>query len=104
MPADAVACGAVIATLPYFFGQPAGIADCAAAVRSQRGLVAVDNSDAVIGFLTHRSHHAGSTEITWMAVRQNERRHGAGRQLLDVLGVIWVTAPKWPRIHPLNAC
>jgi GNAT superfamily N-acetyltransferase len=83
--ADAPACDAVIATLPYFFGQAAGVADCAAAVRSQRGLVAVDASDAVVGFLTYRSHEAGSAEITWMAVRQGERRQGVGRQLLDVL-------------------
>lgn len=83
--ADAPACDAVIATLPYFFGQPAGVADCASAVRSQSGLVAADASGAVAGFLTHQSHHAGSTEITWMAVRQDARRQGVGRLLLDVL-------------------
>lgn len=82
---DAPACDAVIATLPYFFGQPAGIADCEAAVRSQPGLVAVDRSGAVVAFVTYRSHHAGSAEITWMAVRQDVRRRGVGRLLVMAL-------------------
>ena len=83
--ADAPVCDAVMATLPYFFGQPAGIAECAAAVRSQPGLVAVDRSGNVVGFLTYRLHHANSAEITWMAVRQDTRRQGVGRLLIDVV-------------------
>lgn len=82
---DAWACDAVISTLPYFFGQRAGIAECAAAVRSQRGLVALDGAGAVVGFLTYHSHHAGSAEITWMAVRHDDRRRGVGSALLAAL-------------------
>ncbi len=83
--ADAPACDALIATLPYFFGQPVGIAECATAVRSEPGLVAVDRSGTVVGFLTYRSHHPPSAEITWMAVRQDTRRKGVGRVLVDAL-------------------
>jgi len=83
--ADAPACDAVIATLPYFFGQPAGIVECATAVRSGPGLVAVDHSGTVVGFLTYRSHHPRSAEITWMAVRHDARRKGVGRVLVNAL-------------------
>ena len=83
--ADAPTCDAIIATLPYFFGQPAGIAACATAVRCQPGLVALDGAGVVVGFITHESHHPGSVEISWMAVRHDRRRHGIGRVLLDAL-------------------
>lgn len=53
--ADAPACDAILATLPYFFGQAAGVANCAAAVRTERGLVAVGASGEVVGFLTYQS-------------------------------------------------
>lgn len=86
--ADAPACDAVIASLPYFFGQPAGIADCAAAVRDERGLVALDPAGVIVGFLTHRSYYAGSAEITWMAVRHAERRRGVGRLLVEALSAM----------------
>jgi internalin A len=58
-------------------------ADCAAAVRSQRGLVAVD-THGVVGFLTWETREGGA-EITWMAVRANARRCGFGRALLGGL-------------------
>ena len=83
--ADAAACDDVIETLPYFFGQAAGIAECAAAVRSQRGLVAVDSAGQIVAFLTYASHHPTSAEITWMAVRQDRRRRVVGRRLLEEL-------------------
>jgi len=38
--ADAEACDAIVASLPYHFGLEEGRRECAAAVRSQRGLVA----------------------------------------------------------------
>jgi ribosomal protein S18 acetylase RimI-like enzyme len=80
---DANACDAIIGGLPEWFGQAQGIADCAAAVRSQRGLVAVD-THGVVGFLTWETREGGA-EITWMAVRANARRCGFGRALLGGL-------------------
>lgn len=41
-PADAEACDAIVASLPYHFGQEDGRAECARKVRSQPGLVARD--------------------------------------------------------------
>jgi GNAT superfamily N-acetyltransferase len=79
---DADGCDATIRSLPYFFGQEGGIADCARAVRSHAGLVAVDDAGTVLGFLTHESHYPLSAEITWMAVRQGFRRIGIGRRLI----------------------
>jgi GNAT superfamily N-acetyltransferase len=85
----AAACDAVIASLPYFFGDPTGIRDCAEAVRAQRGWVAlVEGSvagrrSAVAGFLTLHPHFDDSAEITWTAVHAEHRRHGIGRALLD---------------------
>ena len=82
---DADGCDATVRSLPYFFGQEGGVADCARAVRSQAGLVAVDATETVLGFLTYESHHALSAEITWMAVRQEFRGIGIGRRLIDRL-------------------
>lgn len=81
-PSDAERCDAIVASLPHFFGDPDGIRDCAAAVRSQRGWVATLDSE-VAGFLTVESHFADSAEITWMAVHADHRRHGLGRSLIE---------------------
>jgi ribosomal protein S18 acetylase RimI-like enzyme len=79
---DASACDAIVLGLPYHFGDEAGRRDCAAAVRSQRGLVAEDG-DEVVGFLTTELRFADALEITWMAVRADHRARGIGRMLVD---------------------
>ena len=66
-------------------GLPDGVAECAAAVRSQPGLVALDSAGAVVAFLTYRSQHAASAEITWMAVRYDRRRRSLGRTFIDAM-------------------
>ena len=81
-PADAEACDAVVLTLPYHFGNEAGRAECARAVRTQDGLVAVEEGE-VVGFLTLERHDPRSAEITWMAVRADRRRRGLGRGLIE---------------------
>lgn len=81
-PEHAAGCDAVIASLPAFFGDPGGIEDCAKAVRTQRGLVALAG-DRVAGFLTLEPSQPGSLEITWMAVHADARRGGIGRRLID---------------------
>ena len=82
---DAEACDAVLATLPYHFGDVDGQRECAHAVRTQRGWVAVDGATGeVIGFITVAPRlGGGSCEITWLAVRQDRRRQGIGKQLVD---------------------
>jgi N-acetylglutamate synthase-like GNAT family acetyltransferase len=82
----AAGCDAVIQSLPYLFGDPSGRAECAAAVRSQRGLVAVDGDGLVLGFLTIKQHFNESGEITRMAVQASHRRHGIGRALINAIG------------------
>ena len=59
---DAQACDAIIAGLPEWFGLDEGIAECAAAVRIQRGLVA-EADEAVVGFVTHRLHYPQAGEL-----------------------------------------
>jgi ribosomal protein S18 acetylase RimI-like enzyme len=81
-PADAEACDAVVLTLPYHFGNDAGRAECARAVRAQDGLVALEEGE-VVGFLTLERHDPRSAEITWMAVRADRRRQGVGRRLIE---------------------
>jgi ribosomal protein S18 acetylase RimI-like enzyme len=81
-PADAEACDAIVLGLPYHFGDETGRRECAAAVRSQRGLVAED-ADGVVGFLTVESRFEAAAEITWMAVRNDRRRRGIGRMLVE---------------------
>ncbi|MEX2247514.1 MAG: GNAT family N-acetyltransferase [Dehalococcoidia bacterium] len=79
---DAAACDAVIASLPYFFGDPDGVRQCAEAVRTQRGFVAVAEG-GIAGFITLEQHQPGSAEISWLAVQSGHRRGGIGRQLVD---------------------
>jgi GNAT superfamily N-acetyltransferase len=79
---DGEACDHVVASLPYFFGQPAGIAACAEAVRSQRGWVAEAAGD-IAGFITIEARFPESVEITWLAVRADRRRSGVGRMLVE---------------------
>ncbi len=79
---DAPSCDAIIASLPYFFGDPDGVRDCAAAVRSQRGYVATVGGD-VVAFLTVERHDPLSAEITWMAAHASQRRRGLGRRLIE---------------------
>jgi ribosomal protein S18 acetylase RimI-like enzyme len=81
---DADTCDAIIAGLPQWFGHEQGIRDCAAAVRSHEGLVAVDDAE-IVGFLTWEPRDGGGAEITWMAVRAGVRRTGIGRSLMDAL-------------------
>jgi ribosomal protein S18 acetylase RimI-like enzyme len=83
-PDDAAACDAIVAGLPYHFGQEQGRRDCAAAVRRDPGLVAVEGRE-VVGFLTYVQHFDEAAEITWMAVRTDRRRQGIGHALIDRL-------------------
>ena len=82
IPADGPGCDEVILSLPAFFGHEGGRRDCAEAVRAQRGWVALDG-DEVVGFLTVAPSTEETLEITWMAVRQTERRGGVGRRLIE---------------------
>ncbi len=79
---DAAACDAIVLSLPYHFGNAEGRRDCAAAVRSQRGLAAEEGGD-VVGFLTVEPRFDDALEITWMAVRADRRGRGIGRRLVD---------------------
>jgi ribosomal protein S18 acetylase RimI-like enzyme len=81
-PRDAEACDGVLASLPYFFGDPDGIRQAHEAVRTQRGFVAEANGH-VRGFITLDQHQPGSSEITWLAVHEGFRRSGIGRTLVD---------------------
>jgi rhodanese-related sulfurtransferase/GNAT superfamily N-acetyltransferase len=83
-PGDASACDAIVAGLPAWFGDPGGIEECAAAVRSQRGLVAVTDG-LIIGFLTVTSPREHVAEISWMAVGAAHRGRGVGRALIEAL-------------------
>jgi GNAT superfamily N-acetyltransferase len=78
---DAPGCDAVIASLPYHFGNEDGRRECAEAVRTSAGLVAVEG-DRVIGFLTFVHHFPETSEITWMAVHADHRGQGIGRALI----------------------
>jgi ribosomal protein S18 acetylase RimI-like enzyme len=83
-PLDAEACDAIVASLPHHFGQEEGRRACAAAVRTQPGLVA-ERDGEVVGFLTAENRFDDAVEITWMAVHASHRRGGLGRALMDRL-------------------
>ena len=83
-PADAPACDAIIASLPDWFGLDEGIRECAAAVRSEPGLV-FERDGAVVGFLTVVRPTPVAAEISWLAVHADDRGHGAGTALVTTL-------------------
>ena len=83
-PGDASECDAIVASLPYHFGQAAGRRECAETVRRCDGIVAVKD-EVVVGFLTIDRHFDLSAEITWMAVHANHRRRGIGHALVERL-------------------
>jgi ribosomal protein S18 acetylase RimI-like enzyme len=102
-PEDAEVCDAIVASLPGWFGDPGGLAECARAVRSQRGLVALAPDDRVVGFLTWLEH-ADAAEITWMAVDAASRRSGIGRALLDgLVATLRVEGPPVLTVMTLSA-
>jgi ribosomal protein S18 acetylase RimI-like enzyme len=82
-PDDADHCDAIVAGLPDWFGMEQGIRDCAEAVRTQAGAVAEFEGE-VAGFLTWE-RDGDEAEITWMAVRNDRRRRGLGRALVETL-------------------
>ena len=92
-PDDAPACDAIVASLPYHFGDEHGRELCAATVREQAGLVATAGADP-IGFVTWRPWYTTAAEITWMAVRAGERRQGIGRLLVDELVAVLPAATR----------
>jgi ribosomal protein S18 acetylase RimI-like enzyme len=77
-------CDAIVRGLPGWFGVAAGIEDCARAVRTQAGFVAMDG-DAVVGFVTFEPLPHHDWEITWMAVRADRRGGGIGTDLVERL-------------------
>lgn len=82
--ADAEACDAIVASLPYHFGLEEGRRECASAVRSQQGLVA-ERDGRVLGFLTFEPLFEEAAEVTWMAVHADDRHAGVGHALMDRL-------------------
>ena len=83
-PEDAAACDAIVASLPYHFGDEDGRAMCAHVVRESAGLVA-DAGGEVVGFLTWRRWYGSSVEVSWMAVHATRRRQGIGGRLIEEL-------------------
>ena len=81
---DAGACDAIVRGLPDWFGLEEGIEECAAAVRSHLGLVAIDES-RMSGFLTYERRTSTWWEITWIATRADLRGTGVGTRLVDGL-------------------
>ncbi len=83
-PEHATACDLIVLGLPYHFAIEEGRRDCAAAVRRDDGLVAVEDGE-VVGFLTYVPRFDEAAEITWMAVRADRRRCGIGHAMIDHL-------------------
>lgn len=82
--ADGPGCDMIMRSLPEWFGHEGGLADCARAVRSQRGLVAEEDGQ-VRGFVTWEPRTTVTAEATWMAVHRDTRNQGIGTRILEQL-------------------
>lgn len=83
---DAMACDAIVASLPEWFGMQEGIVEAAQLVRTQPGLVC-ERDGVVIGFLTIARPTSSVAKISWLAVHANERNRGVGTALMERLVV-----------------
>jgi ribosomal protein S18 acetylase RimI-like enzyme len=100
---DAELCDAIIGALPEWFGVEAGIEDCAAAVRSQDGLVSLAGDD-VVGFITWEDRFPETTEITWAAVHPEHHRQGHGRALVaEMLRIARARGVRLAVVHTLSS-
>ena len=78
-------CVEVVRTLPEWFGYPGALRDIKDATSSQPGFVAVDALGATHGFVTVQSNFEETLEITYLAVRADQRRSGHGRALVHAV-------------------
>jgi hypothetical protein len=78
--ADASRCDDIVASLPYFFGDPNGIELCRRAVREEEGLVALIDGQ-VVGFpdLQGRPSRAAWRSRGWRYTRGTVAVASAGR-------------------------
>ncbi len=83
--ADARSCEAIMRTLPDFFGDEGGLADCFEALRTQDGTVAVAEAGEIAGFATWTGRSPATAEITWMAIRRDLRHGGIGTAIVETL-------------------
>ena len=81
-PEDAPACDAIIAALPYFFGDPIGVRNAASDLRKSGGWV-IEDERRVTGFLCLTRSTLDTAEIAWMAVHPEFQRGGRGRILVS---------------------
>jgi hypothetical protein len=70
---DAATCDDIVAGLPYFFGDAAGVEECSRDLRSQQGWVAQDG-DQVTGFLTLVQPRERGDHLAGSARRLSARR------------------------------
>ena len=85
-PSDGPACDAIMRTLPEWFSYEPGLEECARAVRTQAGMVAIDLGE-VVGFATWEPRTEDAVEITWAAVRKDRRSGGVGSAIIEALAV-----------------
>jgi GNAT superfamily N-acetyltransferase len=71
-------------TLPDWFSYEPGLADCANAVRTQRGWVA-ERDRRVVGFATWEERTPATAEVTWMSVERGLRNGGIGTAIIEAL-------------------
>ena len=83
-PADIRPVTDLAAALTEYFNDE-GLSQMARDVREQRGLVAVDDRDQVVGFVTYKHHYPVSAEITWIAVAGHCQGQGIGTNLIRTL-------------------
>ncbi len=81
-PADHPAVQDVARSLALWW-QPIDQMTLAADLREHHGILAADDQDGTIGFLTYRFDKPKTVEITWLGVHIEQQARGIGSLLLD---------------------
>ncbi|MEX2372420.1 MAG: GNAT family N-acetyltransferase [Dehalococcoidia bacterium] len=79
---DGLACGAVLRSLPEWFGMESANAQYEADIPGLDTFTATDEAGDLLGFLAVKAHNEESQEIWVMAVRREWHRHGVGTRLM----------------------
>ena len=75
-------CEAILRSLPDWFGIESAIVQYVRDIETLPTFLALDERGQAVGFMSVRKHFPHAADLHVLAVRQEQHRHGVGRELL----------------------